>query len=288
MPASPSDRAAALGSVDSIRPLANRRLLKACDDFAPIPAPRPGDWLDGQPSRGQTFSEFAARRPVLGADRRFVAVMRLGPWPDTMPSLALVCEYVGAFFQRPVKRLKAQPISESIRRRTQAGDTHEQLHVEDIFRILRRRKPAGAIALVAITACDLYPSDDWNYVFGKASLDGAYGVCSYSRFDPAFFDEPANPRLLLRRALNVTVHETMHMLGVPHCVFYSCRMQGSNSLDESDRSPFDICPVCLRKLVHRLGSIDLGDRYRSMLSFYRNQPGFDKEVAWLERRLKSL
>ena len=41
------------------------------------------------------------------------------------------------------------------------------------------------------------------------------------------------------------------MFGISHCVHFHCRMNGSDSLEESDRSPMHLCPVCLRKLQSR-------------------------------------
>lgn len=43
------------------------------------------------------------------------------------------------------------------------------------------------------------------------------------------------------------------MFNVKHCTFYQCRMNGSNSAEESARRPPDLCPVCLRKMQHALG-----------------------------------
>lgn len=40
--------------------------------------------------------------------------------------------------------------------------------------------------MLGITNNDLYPQDDWNFVFGEASLEKACGVFSFCRFDPGF------------------------------------------------------------------------------------------------------
>ena len=38
------------------------------------------------------------------------------------------------------------------------------------------------------------------------------------------------------------------MLGLQHCIQFACVLNGSNSLDESDKKPSIICPECLAKL----------------------------------------
>ena len=54
--------------------------------------------------------------------------------------------------------------------------------------------------------------------------------------------------LMLRRACLTLSHVTGHMFGWDHCRYYRCLMGGSGSLEESDRTPAALCPVCLRKL----------------------------------------
>lgn len=50
------------------------------------------------------------------------------------------------------------------------------------------------------------------------------------------------------RFLQVMTHEVCHMFGLKHCIWMQCLMNGSNHLEESDRRPPHLCPVCLRKL----------------------------------------
>jgi archaemetzincin len=63
-------------------------------------------------------------------------------------------------------------------------------------------------------------------------------------------------------------------------------MNGSNSMDESDRQPIHLCPTCLRKLAHALG-FDVIDRYRELAAFYGRE-AFDDETEWLKTRLSRL
>jgi archaemetzincin len=136
-----------------------------------------------------------------------------------------------------------------------------------------------------VTMYDLYPHDTWSFVFGEALLDDRVGVFSVARYDPAFYGKPtADPTLLLRRSCKVLAHEACHMLGMLHCVFFNCLMNGSNHLEESDRRPLHLCPVDLRKLQWTLG-FDIADSYRRLLEFWR-KAGVDDEAEWIQRRLE--
>jgi archaemetzincin len=95
-----------------------------------------------------------------------------------------------------------------------------------------------------------------NFVFGIGSLRGGVGVYSLCRYFPAFFNEPRRPddaSVSLLRACKVLSHETGHLFGITHCVFYRCGMNGVNSRPEMDSAPLDFCPVCERKLRWNIG-----------------------------------
>ncbi len=79
--------------------------------------------------------------------------------------------------------------------------------------------------------------------------------------------------------MKVLTHETGHMFGLAHCVHFSCVMNGSNHLQESDRRPLHLCPVCLRKLQFSVG-FDVVNRYRDLARF-DEQAGFADEARWL-------
>ena len=50
-------------------------------------------------------------------------------------------------------------------------------------------------------------------------------------------------RLMLQRSCRLLVHETMHLLGFSHCIYYSCCMNGSGHLKE-DFSPTHVSVPC--------------------------------------------
>lgn len=88
---------------------------------------------------------------------------------------------------------------------------------------------------------------------------------------------------MLRRSCKVLAHESAHMFGLKHCVFFNCLMNGSNHLAESDARPLHLSPIDLRKLHHSVG-FEPEARYRRLLDLSR-KVGFDEESAWLEKRL---
>jgi archaemetzincin len=92
--------------------------------------------------------------------------------------------------------------------------------------------------------------------------------------------------LALRRSCKVLVHEVGHLFGLAHCIYYRCAMSGSNSLEESDRRPLRLCPICLKKLQWNRG-FDMTKRYERLKRFFENQD-LKEEAAWIDLRLKRI
>ena len=140
--------------------------------------------------------------------------------------------------------------------------------------------PDDAYARIAVTMTALYPDPSWNFVFGQASFRERVGVYSFARY--------GNPggELFLRRCIKVFAHETGHMFAILHCIHYQCVMNGSNHLGESDATPLQLCPVCLRKL-HAAHPFDIRQRYRDLRDFFKEEK-FEDEANWMRQRLAEL
>ena len=52
-------------------------------------------------------------------------------------------------------------------------------------------------------------------------------------------------RLFMQRSARLLFHEIGHAFGLLHCVYYECRMRGTNSIEESDSIPIFISEIVL-------------------------------------------
>jgi archaemetzincin len=284
-------RLAALGPVEGLPPLLQKALDPA-GAFEPLPAPGPQDWLAAHPEPGQTFAQFVQSRPNRPDQKRKVIYLQpLGEFRrDEAPPVDVLRQYAAAYFTLEVRMLPSLGLAgQNITTRRNATTGNRQLLTTDILAALKRRIPDDAFCLLGITMEDLYPEPSWNFVFGQASLRERVGVYSFARYDPAFYGAARGPdhdKTLLRRSCKVLAHETGHMFGLQHCIYFRCVFNGSNHLDESDARPQHECPVDLHKLQYSIG-FDVARRYAGLLQFYR-KVGFDDEAAWTRARLEWL
>jgi len=143
--------------------------------------------------------------------------------------------------------------------------------------VLKPARPKDALAYICFTSSDLYPDDDWNFVFGQASLRDRTGVWSiYRKGDPA--ESPAAFQKCLVRTLHTASHETGHILTIQHCTAFECNMNGVNSLAEADRKPLHMCPVCLRKVCWNL-QVEPTDYLQSLEAFCTKH-ALEDEAKW--------
>lgn len=197
----------------------------------------------------------------------------LGEFTGTQKKLLdETAEFLGRFYGMPVKTLSAvslENLPERARRHRRDGGTTQVLTHYLLDDVLKARRPKDAVAVLGLTASDLWPGEGWNFVFGQASLTERVGVWSIHRFGDPDAGEEEYRRCLLR-TLKVAVHETGHMLGIDHCTAYQCGMNGSNHLDESDRQPLEFCPECQSKLWWTCGVTPLS-RCHKLLEFAENR-----------------
>lgn len=255
-------------------------LARALDPaaFVPLGKPGPNDWLASHAEPGQTFNRFEHtdfNRP--DAQRHVIYLQPLGQFGGDAPSLELLRRYAAAFFMLEVKLLPPAKLDPKITSRKNPYTGQRQLLTGDLLDVLRRKLPGDAFCIVGITMEDLYPSAGWNFVFGQASLVERVGVYSFARYGGG------SKELMLRRSCKVLTHETGHMFGLVHCIWFECIMNGSNHLGETDARPMHLCAVDLRKLQWSAG-FDVVERYRRLLDLCREMH-FDDEARWLDREL---
>ncbi|KAG5854281.1 archaemetzincin-2 [Anguilla rostrata] len=270
--------------------------------FCPISLHSDSDWITAHPEEPQDFQSFYSNphrsTPVKG--RNTIYIQTIGSFGGAE---ALTEQYVGwlrdyceAFYHGLTVRL-LDPVTVAATGCAFRinGNTHNlQIHAGDLLNFLLKRKPKDAFCIVGITMIDLYPRDSWNFVFGQASLTEGMGVFSFARYDDNFYSRSYKGRLqkgkmrpgdytvftgyytppitstLLLRSCKTLTHEIGHIFGIKHCQWLRCVMQGSNHLEESDRRPLHLCPICLRKLQSAL-EFKMADRYRALLQWM--EPG---------------
>ena len=264
------------------------RALTDDRDFQRLGKPAPGEWLDRFEEPGQTLKQYKLSPPPgRTATRTRFVIQPMGPFSDEgRQVLERAAEFAGLFFDVPVETVAPIDLPPQPDRVASWGP---QYLTDPMLDTLRPRLPDDAIGLLGVTEADLYPGDQWNYVFGYASLADRVGVYSIVRYFPQFWGEKASGKtatLALQRTAKVFVHEAGHMYGILHCTDYHCVMNGSNSLDETDRSPLFLCPVDVSKL-HWALELDLVTRYDKLLEFCTLN-GLNSDADWLKRRLETI
>jgi len=255
--------------------------------------PGPHDWLTSFPEPGQTFEQYLAQNPTgVSARRRVIVLQPLGHFDrDELAVLERLRQFTSVYFQLPVRVQRPLPLPDHRTRPRRMGMLEWTQHhtVTIMEEVLLPHLPDDAVCYLGITMADLYPERSWNFVFGQASFDKRVGVYSLIRYTNRFWGQPEtdhSKEMFLRRGYKVLAHETGHMFSIAHCTENECVMNGTNSLDETDRSTMHLCPVCLRKLQWGL-KFDVAARYRQLRALYAGA-GLDDWTQWLDRRLASL
>lgn len=218
--------------------------------------PKEGEWLYTHKETGQPFSQYQNANPVRPTSKKSVIYIQpLGTFNELQyKALELTRQYTEIFFQLKTELLPSisdAKIPETAKRKTDNNGV-QLLAPFIIDSMLKKNIPDSAIAVLAISEKDLYPKEDWNYVFGLASYHDRVGVSSIYRLENKKLDT-ANFTLCVRRLINVSAHEIGHMFSLKHCVHAKCVMNGSNSLAETDATPNRLCSLCQRKLHWAIG-----------------------------------
>ena len=240
-----------------------------------LDADNPGGWLQSFSEPVQSQPMYQGQNPVRPtAQQRVLVIQPIGTFaPEQQKMLPVLREYAAAFFQLPARVAPPLVLPANVARRAGSAPSEtfrNQHRAGDLIEMLRQQRPADAAVYFGVTNVDLY-TDGLNFVFGQAAFEQRVGVYSLARYYPEFWNRPrrlGDERRALRRAFQVLNHEIGHILGISHCVFYKCSMNGSNSLGEADAAPIDYCPVCRRKLAWNIG-FDEAKRTRELSRFLK-------------------
>jgi len=255
-----------------------RRSLENHGEFAPMPRPGPVDWLSWHKEPGQTLADFLrTRHHVPDRTRHIIYLQPIGEIdPRFVEQLR---EFAGAFFALEARTLPPMKVD-------LATTTHRGMQLRTDALLRKLPKPSNAFCVLGVTNFDLYPGDEWNYVFGVGSHGLRAGVYSFARFhEPLREPTSDGANIFMRRSCALVAHETGHIFGLAHCIDFACVMNGSNHIHELDSHPLHLCPRDLEKL-HASVPYD-PRRYNERLREVTARIGLPDESAWYSRRVKS-
>lgn len=243
---------------------------KLVPHFPPLSKPVAGDWLSKYPEGGQTFDQYVALRGVpLCEQYSEIHLVALGDFTNSQRKvLEQAQDFLERFYGMPVRMLEPVSLADlppEAQRPRDDGKNRQLLTTYLMDDVLRPRRSDEAAALLGFVADDLWGGDQWNWLYGQASVNERVGVWSLFRNGDSEGDEHEY-RLCLVRTLKTAAHETGHLFGMPHCIAYACCMNGSNHREESDRKPLEFCPECQAKLWWTC-RIDPQVRYRRLIEF---------------------
>jgi archaemetzincin len=265
-----------------------RRALDFDALVEPLPRPGPHDWLAVHEERGQTFDAFQPLWPMPETAGRPILIQPIddvlvdgGDW------LEHLVRFTGAFFLREVEVLPTMRLQRGrIRSRQDRAIGAIQYFAGDVVLELAARRRPDAMCLVGLTSHDIYPDMFVEFAFGVASSRHRVALCSTARYGPPFDDPNAGQpsAAIFRRCMRLLSHEICHVLGMGHCIYAHCLMNGSANLVEGDRRPLHLCPVDLRKLQLALGFNGV-DHFRRLWHFWCGMAD-DPEARWITQRLR--
>jgi archaemetzincin len=232
-------------------------------------------------SSPQTMEAYLSVPPVRPyGERRYLYVGILGELTATQMNIfEFTCEYLSLFWGVDVRyfgKLATEAIPPYARR---FHGNKLQFRTDYVLeQLMRKQLPDDAVNFLLLTATDLYPGDDWNFVFGQASTKNRVGVWSLARYgDPD--ESPEAYQLCLIRSLKTASHEVGHLFSLDHCTFFACVMQGAIDQEESDQKPVFLCPVCLEKGQYAC-EYDLADRFNALAAFWRKAGCTDRSAEY--------
>ena len=249
---------------------------------------QPGDWLESHPEPGQSFQQYLRSNPVkLTPERKTLYVLPMGEFDAQQRKIVdLSAEFLGLYFNCEVRTLDQVSLDDVIpptARRVHPEWGMPQIKSTFVLEsVLPARLPENGVALIAFTTSDLYPDEDWNFVFGQATFRDRVGVWSIYRNGDTQTEFP----VCLKRTLRIATHETGHMFSLAHCTAYECNMCGTNNLAEADRRPLYLCPVCVAKVGLATG-FDPVRRFEQLLDFCQRN-ALEEEAEYYSKALQAI
>lgn len=276
-------------------------------DWENIDTPQPNEWLEAMLDKtpDQSFAQFVASRPNVPSKPRNIIYLQplcepdeltqpafpAGPWPSWEILESAVRRFyhpleVRSLLAVPMSKLKPAP-----KHRENSYGT--QYHAGQVLEALQQQRlPSDAYCMLAVTMCDLYPREEWNFVYGLAKLTARVGVFSFIRHAPMGGFAASREANMLHASMKTMLHEIGHMFGMKHCTWFNCLMRGSNGASvEHQPNYLHLCPVCLHKLQWSTG-LDIQTHYTQLLDLFQTYEeaslGFKRDCNFLRGRLSAL
>jgi len=224
-----------------------------------LPAAKPGEWRFRHPEDPQTLKEYRAAKPQRGTpERKIIYIWPAFTRPPREPDrIERLTELLHAYFGREVRLLEPEPLP-----RKAYDPKRRRLEIRRIIPRLVKRLPADGLFLLAITDRKMrLPGAMWTYGWGSLKL--RVGICS-----TWYVEGGRNPNRARMRLFGLALHESTHMLSVPHCTERACLMNGAVDFRESDKRPLLLCWECRDKLCWNLG-LDPLKRYDALAKAWR-------------------
>lgn len=178
-------------------------------------------------------------QPILRDATGKIALWRLGTLPDgIIGNLAAGLRAafgVGAVIQPTF--LDERPSARPTWRGLSSNVFLDQVH---------RRHRAGVFVNLGVTALNIVPDSRHNFLFGYAYVGEPAAVVSLHPLDP----DGIAPELLVKRLLNIAIHEIGHTLGLDHHGYddgVECVMIGDETIDSLqtvDQCSATFCSTC--------------------------------------------
>ncbi len=268
-------------------------IFAACKKTEKLSTPKykaiQGDWLREHQESYESVKTYLQKNPPhTDSQRSKLYVIRIGNFDDkAIQILNDTKSYLKAFYQIKIKELNPIGINGFAPEHSRQNSFGLQLRTGIILdSLLPSLMPDDAFALIGFSLYDLYPDDDWNFVFGQASSGKRVGVWSMARYG----DYKQNNSLYetnRKRTMQVAAHEVGHIFGISHCTKYECCMNGSNSLKESDHLLSWLCWECLAKVcINR--KISPSTQIRALQNFHKQITHDKVQITHYTKALKLL
>ncbi|CAF1477458.1 unnamed protein product [Adineta steineri] len=271
------------------------------ESFDPIKTSESSDWLTQHVEEGQTMSSFL--RSSLGGvsygDLKTIFLQPVGSFDhQRAPSLDVIVKFTRTFFLGCyVELLPMIDFTGDMPHRQNSFTDRIQYHTDGFYkhlaRIRHQRNPERKFLYLAVTMADIYPKEEWSFLYGQANIMEGLGVYAFARLDSLFPMDPqqsnhipitiADRTLILRRSLKILRHEILHLYSLDHCIYYSCLMNGVNTRTELDQHPLHICPVCLHKFYSILRFV-IYEMYNKFANLCEHNDLEDERI-WYRKRL---